>query len=195
VPAYAEIFSIAALTEQDKNIIIRGLMSAPAVIDSLEFARSAQASAGELSIVGLERLHDVLADTEGTLIYSLRGGKDERQRPYLALKIDGELHLQCQRCLEAFSYPLRLQTTLLLVPRGEELDELMDDPTAPDAVEASAELDVAELIEDEVLLSLPLSPRHPEGICASRARRDENHADTPSAFSRLATLKRAGDKT
>jgi uncharacterized protein len=166
-------------------------MSAPAVIDSLEFARSAQKSAGELPVVQLERLHDVLADTEGTLVYALRGGKDARQRPYLALKIDGELHLQRQRCLEAFSYPLRLQSTLLLVPRGEQLDELMDDPTGPDAVEANAELNVAELIEDEVLLSLPLSPRHPEGVCVNR-RRDENRATTPSAFSQLAALKARG---
>jgi uncharacterized protein len=170
-------------------------MSEPAVIDSLEFARSEQALAGELPAARLERLHDVLTDTEGTLGYTLRGGKDERQRPLLELKVDGELHLQCQRCLETLSYPVRLQSTLLLVPRGEQLDELMDDPSAPDAIEASAELDVAELVEDEVLLSLPLSPRHAEGTCESRTRRDENGAEAPSAFSQLAALRRAGDKT
>jgi uncharacterized protein len=171
-------------------------MSAPAVIDSLEFARSAQTLAGELPVVRLERLHDVLADTQGTLSYTLRGGKDERERPLIELAVEGELRLQCQRCLEAFSYPLRLQSTLLLVGRGDELDELMDDPSAPDAIEPDAELEVAELIEDEVLLSLPLSPRHPEGSCASRARREDNVAAAPSAFSQLAALKgRAGDKT
>jgi uncharacterized protein len=171
-------------------------MSEPAVIDSLEFARSEQALAGALPIARLERLHDVLTDTQGTLSYRLRGGKDERQRPFLEIAIDGELRPQCQRCLEAFSYPVRLQSTLLLIARGDELDELMDDPSAPDAIEPSAELDVTELIEDEVLLSLPLSPRHPEGTCASRARRDDNVAEAPSAFSQLAALKeRASDKT
>jgi uncharacterized protein len=170
-------------------------MPAPAVIDSLEFARSEQALTGELPVARLERLDDVLTDTDGTLRYALRGGKDERQRPFLELTIEGELHLQCQRCLEALDFPVRLQSMLLLLARGGELDELMDDPSAPDAIEPSAELEVAELIEDEVLLSLPLSPRHPEGTCASRARRDDNVAEAPSAFSQLARLKRAGDQT
>jgi uncharacterized protein len=169
-------------------------MSVPAVIDSLEFARSEQQLTGELPVAGLERLHDVLTDTEGALRYTLRGGKDARQRSFLELEIDGELHLQCQRCLEGLEYPLGLHSTLLLVPRGEQMDELLDDPAAPDAIEPSAELNVSELIEDEVLLSLPLSPRHPEGNCASRTRRDEDGTDTPSAFSQLAALRRAGDK-
>ena len=76
-------------------------MSVPAVIDSLEFARSEQELAGELSVACLERLHDVLTDTDGTLCYVVRGGMDERQRPFLELEVDGELQLQCQRCLEA----------------------------------------------------------------------------------------------
>ena len=178
-----------------KNNIIRGLMSAPAVIDSLEFARSEHASAGELPVARLERLHDVLTDTEGTLGYTLRGGKDERQRPFLELSIDGELHLQCQRCLEPLGYPVSVRSTVLLIARGERADELFDDPAAPDAIEASAELDVAELIEDELLLSLPLSPRHAEGACTGRARRDEKSAEAPSAFAQLATLRGAGDNT
>jgi uncharacterized protein len=170
-------------------------MSVPAVIDSLEFARSERELAGELSVASLKRLHDVLTDTGGTLRYGVRGGKDERQRPFLELEIDGELHLQCQRCLEALSHPVELHSTLLLIPRGEQPDELLDDPSAPDAIEASSELNLSELIEDEVLLSLPFSPRHAEGVCANRTRLAEEDAGEPSAFSQLATLRRASDKS
>jgi uncharacterized protein len=184
---------MSALTAQLENNIIRGLMSAPAVIDSLEFARSEQTSAGELPVARFERLNDVLTETKGTLGYTLRGGKDERERPFLELRIDGELRLQCQRCLEPFGYPVAVRSTLLLIPRGEQADELFDDPDAPDAIEASAELDVAELIEDELLLSLPVSPRHPEGACTGRTRGDEQSADAPSPFAQLATLRGAGD--
>jgi uncharacterized protein len=170
-------------------------MSVPAVIDSLEFARSEQELAGELPVACLERLHDVLTDTDGTLRYVVRGGKDERQRPFLELEIEGELHLQCQRCLEGLSHPVELHSALLLIPRGEQPDELLDDPSEPDAIEASSELNVSELIEDEVLLSLPLSPRHAEGICASRTQPAEEDAGRPSAFSQLAALRRAGHKS
>lgn len=171
-------------------------MSAPAVIDSLEFARSEQHLAGELAIADLKRLDDVLVDTRGNLHYTLRGSRDERNRPQLQLAVGGELCLQCQRCLEPLRYAVHVDSTLLLVPPGETLEEEeLDDPDAPDAIEASAELNVAELIEDEVLLSLPMSPRHPEGVCASRARGpDDEGASASSPFSQLAALKRAGDQ-
>jgi len=169
-------------------------MSAAGVIDSLEFARSAQALTGEVPLSSLERLHDVLIDTRGALRYALRGDRDERNRPQLHVAIDGELQLQCQRCLEALDYPVTVRTTLLLISRGEQSDELLDDPEGPDAIEASDELDVAQLIEDEVVLSLPLSPRHAEGACLSRTRVHEDGAEAPSALSRLAALKRASDK-
>jgi uncharacterized protein len=169
-------------------------MAAPAVIDSLDFARSEQHLAGELPVATLQRLHDVLVDTEGSLHYTLRGGRDERERLQLQMTIDGELHLQCQRCLECLEYPVEVVSTLLLVPRGEQVDEELDDPDAPDAIEATTELDVTQLIEDEVLLSLPLSPRHAEGACASRTAQPDDRAAASSAFSQLAALKRQGEQ-
>jgi uncharacterized protein len=57
-------------------------------------------------------------------------------------------------------------------------------------IEASPELDVAGLIEDEVLLSLPLSPRHAEGACESRLARGADADGRPRPFAGLAALKR-----
>jgi uncharacterized protein len=168
-------------------------MSAPAVIDSLDFARSEQHVAGELPVASLQRLHDVLIDTLGSLHYTLTGGRDERERPQLTVTIGGRLHLQCQRCLERLDYAVEVRSVLLIVPRGEPIDEELDDPDAPDAIEASAELDVAQLIEDEVLLSLPFSPRHAEGVCVSRTGLKERAA-APSPFSQLEALMRQGEK-
>jgi len=170
-----------------------GLMSAAGVIDSLEFARSEQEVAGELPIASLERLADVLVQNEGSLHYTLRGDRDERNRPRLHLSVDGALELQCQRCLEHLHHPVELRSTLLLIVPGEQTDE-MDDPEAPDAIEANAELDVVGLIEDELLLSLPLSPRHAEGVCLSSTRLQADGSESPSAFSQLAALRRASDK-
>jgi uncharacterized metal-binding protein YceD (DUF177 family) len=69
-------------------------------------------------------------------------------------------------------------------------DEL-DNPDAPDVIEPEREFDVAALVEDEVLLSLPLAARHPEGACERRApEHDMKSADMQSAFAKLAALKR-----
>lgn len=166
-------------------------MSAPAVIDSVEFARSAQQLSGSLPALSLKRLDDVLYDAEGGVDYTLRGDQDARGRPLLRLRITGQLHLQCQRCLELLLHKIDIANTLLVVAPGAASPEVLDDPEAPDSVDASPELDVAALIEDEVLLSLPLALRHPEGMCAGRTdKQDDESAETRSVFGKLAALKR-----
>ena len=169
-------------------------MSAPPVIDSLEFARSGQELLGSVPVTSLKRLEDVLFDNSGELDYRLQGSRDARKRPQLVLSVSGRLRLQCQRCLGPLDYPVDIASTLGLVERGAKLEEDLNDPEAPDVIEASTELEVAELIEDEVLLALPLAPRHPEGSCASRFQTDEAAAGSASAFAKLATLRRSLDK-
>jgi len=108
------------------------------------------------------------------------------------LEVGGVLHLQCQRCLGMLNHPLRLSSTLLLVSGGAAAADEFD---AEDAewIEASAALDVTGLIEDEVLLSLPYSPRHDEGLC--RHGTDAMTADSAgrAVFAKLADLKRTSN--
>ena len=164
-------------------------MPAGAVIDSLEFARGGQELRGTVAAAGLKRLEDVLYDPQGSLDYELRGARDERNRPLLLLGVTGALHLQCQRCLGRLDYDVKIASTLVVVPRGEPQDE-SDDPEGPDAIEAAEALDVEALVEEEVLLALPLAPRHPEGTCESRLPRERADAKPGGAFAGLAALKR-----
>jgi uncharacterized protein len=172
------------------------LMSAQTVIDSLEFARAGQELRGSLRVTTLARLQDCLfdTDTDGDVQFAVRGGRDGERRPILQVEISGTLHLQCQRCLEVLEYPLRLSNTLLLVRSGEDMSENADDPEAADCIEASPEMDVAALIEDEILLGLPFAPRHTDDSCQSALGKGEHEAKKPSAFARLAGLKNAGQR-
>lgn len=164
-------------------------MSAAAVIDSLEFARGEHELRGSLSVATLKRLEDVLFDSQGSLDYELRGARDDRKRPLLVLDVKGLLHLQCQRCLGRLDYDVGIGSTLLIVPRGAPQDA-EDDPEGPDLIEASEALEVDALVEDEVLLSLPLAPRHPEGTCESRLPKERAAGEPRGAFAGLAALKR-----
>jgi uncharacterized protein len=165
-------------------------MSAQAVIDSLEFARAEQELRGNLPVSGLTRLQEFLYDNVGSVEFVVKGGCDDEMRPVLSLSISGRLHLQCQRCLERLDYPLRLSNTLLLVNRNENLAEVDIDPDAPDCVEVNAALDVAGLIEDEILLGLPFSPRHEAGACDYRVRGAAQDAEQTGGLARLAELKK-----
>jgi uncharacterized protein len=102
--------------------------------------------------------------------------------------IHGMLRLQCQRCLEALDHPLQVLNTLLLVTgSGAPAGELDDD--GGESIEASRELDLATLIEDEILLSLPYAPRHEEGTCRP-LRTAATDSAAAAAFAGLAALKR-----
>ena len=165
-----------------------GQGSAQTVIDSLEFARVGQTLRGSLPLAGLTRLKDSLADAHGTVEFEVKGGHDARHRPTLMVAIHGMLHLQCQRCLEALDYPLRALNTLLLVAAGAAAAGELDEEDT-EWIEASRELDVATVVEDEILLGLPYAPKHPEGACRPHGTVVGEGA-AASAFARLAALKR-----
>jgi DUF177 domain-containing protein len=162
--------------------------AAPAVIDSLEFARTGQSLSGRFPVTALPRLQDCVADNTGEVRFEVKGGHDRRRRPVLQLDVSGVLHLRCQRCLGALDHKLGLSNTLLLrnsVEAGEAEEEA-------DCIEASAALDVAGLVEDEILLSLPYAPRHGEGQCPQDAVAAAG-VKQGGAFAKLAALKRNDD--
>lgn len=163
-------------------------MSGPAAVhrieDPIAFARAAGLQRGQVAIAALSRLRDRLAQNAGDVDYAVRGGLDQRQRPSLELEINGNLGLRCDRCLAPLDFSLHLQSRVLLMPPGATPQD-DDDPESPEWIEAGQELDLQVLVEDEILLGLPLSVRHSEGNCSSGPDRMAKR-DTP--FAGLAAL-------
>ena len=161
------------------------LMSARAVIDSLEFARSGGQLRGEARVAQLERLADSLFDSGGGLKYQLAGGCDARGRPRLQLTVEGAINLRCQRCLGNLTYPVTVESSLLVLAgkAGGDTAEIDD----LDGIPADPQTDIWALVEDEVLLAIPIAPRHAEGQC--KAAVDTAAQRTASPFAVLAGLK------
>ncbi len=162
-------------------------MSQQIVIDSLSFAREGKALQGELPVSGLERLHDVLAEIAGSVVFRLSGRMSRQDKPQLVLEVTGQVPVICQRCLGRLDYPLSIDSVLELIADEVDLsqDELEDDTR--DFLVAQKELDVVALVEDEIILALPSAPRHDD--CALP---DSNTRGTKvSPFAALAALKKA----
>ena len=140
---------------------------------------------GKLDVVELERLHDLLAKVEGEVSFRLKGFKGNRGESMLELEVGGALPLACQRCLESVAFDLDINSLLELVPEGSELsqDELEDDTR--DFLPVVRELNVVELVEDEILLALPVAPRHEK--CGLPGAADAG--ERPNPFATLAGLK------
>jgi uncharacterized protein len=162
-------------------------MSEQVTVDSLDFARSGKQLGGEAGIANLDRLHDRLASTDGVVQYELTGYTDGQGKPRLHCRVRGTLNLICQRCLQPMEWKVNLDSDLVLVTSESELVDAEDDPEAPDRLLARKDMNVRELVEDELLLGLPLAPKHPEGQCLSTASREQGGELSP--FATLAKLK------
>lgn len=162
-------------------------MYARPFIDSLDFARNGKEISGEVPVAEMPRLLDMLETPQGNLSYTVRGGLDKQGNPFLDVGMAGSCQLRCQRCLDAMEHAVQIDTRLLLRDQAE-LDALDDEEEEFDSILADAQLDVLNLLEEEILLSLPIAPRHEQGACQA-ADGEAAHKEEKNPFAVLAKLK------
>ncbi len=78
---------------------------------------------------------------------------------WLALQATAPVWLTCQRCLQPLALTVSLDRRLRFVV-GESQAETMDAELEDDVLALPRWLNLRELVEDELLLALPLVPRH-----------------------------------
>ena len=160
----------------------------PAVVqDPLEFARGRKSLEGDIALPQLEQLQDMLASTDGTVHFKLTGFVNEGAAPGLRCEVQGLLKLRCQRCLEPMDYRLQTDSSLLLASDGQTQDE--DDPETPDCIPIQRDLPVAALVEEEILLALPMAPHHADDVCSRRPAADTGKLHPFAALARLKSNK------
>ena len=121
-------------------------------------------------------------------------GSEPRQILDLALK--GCLHLVCQRCLQDCAVNLDEKRRFVLVATEAEADDYPLEDEEQEPLVASQHFNLLETIEDEVLLSLPLIPKHPEGFCEPHATvfgledEDERSDERENPFNILKNMKK-----
>jgi len=162
---------------------------------------------GEWPLAELDRLAGSVlgAEPEGSPIHwqaegdqrSVTGGEPE---VWLHLTAQACVNMRCQRCLGALAVPLDLDRWVRFV-RDAAQAEALDAELEDDVLELQRYTDLGELIEDELLLALPLVPRHeecPEPLPMGDPVDPEPAADAPPErphpFAALAQLKNKPDK-
>lgn len=120
------------------------------------------------------------------------GGEDQIR---LHLQAGTALQLTCQRCLQPMTVQLDVRPSLRFV-RGEAQAEALDEDSDEDVLALTPALDLLPLIEDELILGLPLVPRHdicphPLPMSAGEEALGETD-DGEHAFAGLASLLRDG---
>ena len=176
----------------------------PRRLDVAAFAQADGRLDGEWPLAAMPRLlQDALplaADSPCTaLVWSARGackpvtGGEPEIR--LHLRARTALQMTCQRCLQPMTVALDVHPRLRFV-RGEQQAEALDEDSEEDVLALAPALDLQQLVEDELILALPLVPRHercPQPLPMSAGEQDIATAEAPGrAFAALASLRRDG---
>lgn len=170
-------------------------------LDVAAFAQAQARLAGRDPLSGyarvLSQLHAEPA-AESTLEWGVQGSYrravDGSHQPALQLRASANLPLTCQRCLGQVMVPIEVDRHVVFMP-DEDTAAALDDASEDDLMALVNDLDLHQLIEDEVLLALPLVPRHeqcpqPVTLSVADADFDAGSEDRPNPFAALAALKK-----
>jgi uncharacterized protein len=160
------------------------------------FCRQGGSLEGRWPLAGMSRLGDSLMGAAGDAVVDwqltgsllpVTGGESEI---WLHLQAQATVSLQCQRCLKSMDEDITVDRRFRFVRTEAEalkLDEVSED----DVLVLEPRLDVGTLLEDELILGLPIVPMH--GVCPEPLRplRDEAEFDdaAPHPFAALAALR------
>lgn len=158
-------------------------------INPLRLAKSRERIEGSLQIDSFDRLQDVLLENEGELKYSLSFDFDESGTCVIECIIDARLIFECQRCFKPVAINIHTSSLLGVANDKNEFEALAKEYEPLQLDEES--ISIKELIEDELLLAIPIAPLHAEDECSAKAVLDQINADAkPQPFAALAALKK-----
>lgn len=163
-----------------------------ALPDRVDVARQVQARRiyeGTLPLAAMPRLRGALATTEGEVRYHVEFGKDELGVSYLGLRADADLPLVCQRTLEVFVLPVSIDERLGII--ADERDEAALTPGYEPLLVEDGVVNLAAVIEDELILAVPVVPTKPGAPLEWHDAADEEPVEEKAnPFSVLAGLKK-----
>ncbi len=172
-------------------------------VDVFDLAEGGQVRAGEVRLDALPRLAQsqlpqaALATPLRPIAFRFEGFVDDLRRPSAHLSLNGEIDLGCDRCGKPLRWSLATQARYFFVRTETELGNLPVDEAEEEPLLGSTRFDLRELIEDEAILALPMSPRHdacepdlalaPTAVAAAGASKDA--PERPHPFAQLEKLK------
>lgn len=178
-------------------------MSKEYSLDHLDVAAFIKANAvmeGQDPLTAFERLtQEAQAPVDGMHVSWYAEGEHVQETGgaghlWLHLEVDAQVPMICQRCLGVVQVPLQVSRSFLFV-KDESTAEALDDEVEEDVLAISKDFNLRELVEDELLMALPLVPMHetcPQSIPMASSDIDFEQANTDKTnpFAVLAGLRK-----
>ena len=176
----------------------------PRHIDPRKFAQQGVSINGDIDLSQLDRLLPLLATSAGDIVAELTFGRTEEHQQYcLQGKIKAQVSMICQRCLEASPQQLEAEVKLAMLWNDDQATQL---PKSWDPwVVGDGQTDLYQVIEDELILSLPIVAYHSDPCMATDLYQSQTQqyeqqlqaqaATKPNPFQVLAQLKGSAIKS
>lgn len=125
---------------------------------------------------------------------SVRTGGEGAGQIWLALSAQVQLPLICQRCLGAADLTVAFEREFRFVA-SEDVAEQEDEAAEEDVLVLSRDFNLLELVEDELLMAMPVVPKHavcpqPVKLQVSAPGFSDEVAENPNPFAVLQQLKK-----
>jgi uncharacterized protein len=166
-------------------------------VDPFRLCDQARSFEGRLNLAKLPRLAEALVSTEGQASYRIDCDRDEHRRARIRGTVDAGLTVICQRCMGPMNWPVHAEFQLGVVTSEAEAEQL---PADYDVLLLDDEtIQLVSLIEDELLLAVPVAALHPVEECSAdpadwspteTAPEPETVTKRENPFAVLAGLKR-----
>jgi uncharacterized protein len=164
------------------------------------FAEAGEPLIQTTPLQNMERLaHESIGLEPGSIVgwqaaAELRAGANGQMDVWLHLTANTSVSLTCQRCMGVVQTELEVDQWYRFVAT-EDIAMAEDDASEEDLLVMTPQFDLAEVLEDELLMALPLVPMHdecPESPVFSAGVIDlpADPADKPNPFAALAQLKK-----
>ena len=147
---------------------------------------------GDVDLADFPDLAESLANADASLHYTVTARLDAQRRKVVSCIIEGFVFLTCQSTLEAFRHGISISDRLVLVDSESELPPIEEESEAEDHVVADGPIDVRDLVEEAVLLALPMVPRKP-GLEDEGVAKPASAVAKPSPFAALERLRKKPD--
>ena len=137
--------------------------SLPATIDPYRLAEQGAHLSGVLPVRQMRRIAEVCLDESGEVSIDLQFERSDVEEICLMHgTLTATLHVTCQRCLDQMTLNLTARPRLILLRAGKTADDLDDES---EILVVDKALALGDLVEDEVLLAMPMIPMHEPSRC------------------------------
>ena len=160
----------------------------PLTIEPKRLAKQGETLAGQYALHEMHRLCELLHDKSGKISFLLKFTHDNNSgKSFIMGDIQANINIICQRCLGCMTLKIERTVYLGILDRQDESLQLPDNCEPLILDEPSVSLD--NLIEDEVLLAIPIAPMHEADKCSATELLDRiNNQNRNNPFSILKTL-------